>query len=153
LADVIQANTLAPEWTLFDGLRWLGRGNDLASLAAAGTGIRVPHVLDDVGLGLQQFELLGERYVPGPNQQLLFEALPLETKRKENAPPEPLPAKPRRKQRRKFVFPEFLPVRREDHSLQRDALPCGCCGADRVVIRTHITKQLELLQAQTVVPS
>jgi transposase len=91
-----------------------------------------------------------ERYVPGPDQQVLFEALPLETKQKENAVPEPT-TKPRRKPRRKFVFPEFLPVRREDHSLQRDELPCGCCGADRVVIRTHITKHLELEQAHAYV--
>jgi transposase len=91
-----------------------------------------------------------ERYVPGPDQQLLFEALPLESKPLEEAPaavPEP-PTKPRRKPRRKFVFPDFLPVRREDYSLQPEELPCGCCGAQRVVIRTHITKQLELEQAQ-----
>ena len=91
-----------------------------------------------------------ERYVPGPDQQLLFEALPLEAKQSEDAPavvPEP-PTKARRKPRRKFVFPEFLPVRREDHSLQPEEGPCGCCGAKRVVIRTHLTKQLELEQAQ-----
>src|SRR3954469_3198071 len=55
-----------------------------------------------------------ERYVPGPDQQLLFEALPLEAKQLHDAPaamPES-PTKPRRKPRRKFVFPEFLPVRR-----------------------------------------
>ena len=52
-----------------------------------------------------------ERYVPGPDQQLLFEALPLETKQNENAVPEPT-IKPRRKPRRKFVFPDFLPVQR-----------------------------------------
>src|SRR6476661_5960627 len=44
-----------------------------------------------------------ERYVPGPDQQLLFEALPLETKPLHDAPatlPEPPPTKPRRKLRR-----------------------------------------------------
>jgi transposase len=92
-----------------------------------------------------------ERYVPGPDQQLLFEALPLETKQNENAVPEPSPAKPRRKPRRKFVFPDFLPVRREEHSLNAEELPCGCCGESRVVIRTHVTKQLELEQAQAYV--
>jgi len=92
-----------------------------------------------------------ERYVPGPDQQLLFEALPLETMQKENPVPEPPPTKPRRKPRRKFVFPDFLPVRREDHSLEPGELPCGCCGENRVVIRTHITKQLELEQAQAYV--
>jgi transposase len=94
-----------------------------------------------------------ERYVPGPDQQLLFESLPLEAKQSEDAPaalPES-PTKPRRKPRRKFVFPDFLPVRHEDHSLQPDEIPCGCCGAQRVVIRTHITKQLELEQAQAYV--
>jgi transposase len=89
-----------------------------------------------------------ERYVPGPDQQLLFEALPLETKQNENAVPEPLPAKRRRKPRRKFVFPDFLPVRREEYKLNSAELSCGCCGENRVVIRTHITKQLELEQAQ-----
>jgi transposase len=89
-----------------------------------------------------------ERYVPSPDQQLLFEALPLDTKQNENAVPESLPAKPRRKPRRKFVFPDFLPVRREEHSLKPEELPCGCCGAQRVAIRTHITKQLELERAQ-----
>jgi len=92
-----------------------------------------------------------ERYVPGPDQQLLFEALPLETKQNENAVPEPSPAKPRRKPRRKFVFPDFLPVRREEHSLNAEELLCGCCGESRVVIRMHITKQLELEQAQAYV--
>lgn len=95
-----------------------------------------------------------ERYVPGPDQQLLFEALPLETKQPEDAPaaaPDSPLTKPRRKSRRKFVFPDFLPVRREDHPLKDHERPCGCCGAERVVIRTHVTKQLELEQAQAYV--
>jgi transposase len=91
-----------------------------------------------------------ERYVPSPDQQLLFEALPLEGKQLPEAPadlPEPM-IKPRRKPRRKFVFPDFLPVRREEHSLKSEELPCGCCGEPRVVIRTHVTKQLELEHAR-----
>src|SRR4029078_1314687 len=68
-----------------------------------------------------------ERYVPGPDQQLLFESLPLETKQNENAVPEPSPATHMRKPRRKFVFPDFLPVRREEHSLNAEELLCGCC--------------------------
>src|SRR4029450_3866496 len=48
------------EWAFFDGVRGLGRRNDLAALPAAGTGICVSHVLDDVGLSLFQFELLGD---------------------------------------------------------------------------------------------
>ena len=95
-----------------------------------------------------------ERYVPGSDQQLLFEVLPLETKQLHDAPaavPEPPPTKLRRKPRRKFVFPEFLSVRHEDHSLQPEELPCRRSGARRVVIRTHITKQLGLEQAQAYV--
>lgn len=91
-----------------------------------------------------------ERYVPGPDQQLLFEALPLKASESASATEEP-PTKPRHKSRRKFVFPDFLPVRRKDHPLRDEELPCGCCGAGRVVIRTHITKQLELEQAQAYV--
>src|SRR4051812_17391191 len=94
-----------------------------------------------------------ERYVPGPDQQLLFESLPLEAKQSEDAPaamPVP-PTAPRRRSRRKFVFPDFLPIRREDHPLKDHERPCGCCGAERVVIRTHVTKQLELEQAQAYV--
>src|SRR4029078_2409836 len=68
-----------------------------------------------------------ERYSPSPDQQLLFEAVPLETKQEENTVQEPSPARPRRKPRRKFVFPDFLPVRREEHSLKPHELPCGCC--------------------------
>jgi transposase len=90
-----------------------------------------------------------ERYVPGPDQRLLFEALPLDAKQTEcQAAAELDRARPRRKPRRKFVFPDFLPVRREEHSLKPEELPCGCCGENRVVIRTHITKQLELEQAR-----
>jgi len=95
-----------------------------------------------------------ERYVPGPDPQLLFESLPPETKQLEDSPtavPDSPLTKPRRKPRRKFVFPDFLPVRREDHPLQPDELPCGCCGEPRVVIRTLVTKQLELEQAQAYV--
>jgi transposase/uncharacterized coiled-coil protein SlyX len=97
-----------------------------------------------------------ERYVPGPDQRLLFEALPQEpaTKAPESASgttPESPPAKPRRPPRRKFVFPDFLPVRREEHPLAERERPCGCCGGERVVIHTHITKQLELEQAQAYV--
>jgi len=98
-----------------------------------------------------------ERYVPAPDQQLLFHALeatPSETESSGSmsaTTAEQTPAKPHRKPRRKFVFPDFLPVRREDHSLQGEELPCGCCGCKRVVIRTHVTKQLELEKAQAYV--
>jgi transposase len=90
-----------------------------------------------------------ERYVPGPDQRLLFEALPLDVQQTDSpAAAEPDRARPRRKPRRKFVFPDFLPVHREEHSLQPEELACSCCGAQRVSIRTHTTRQLELEQAR-----
>jgi transposase len=90
-----------------------------------------------------------ERYVPGPDQRLLFETLPLDTKQSaSDAAAAADQVRPRRKARRKFVFPDFLPVRREEHSLSPDELPCSCCGAQRIVIRTQSTRQLELEQAR-----
>jgi transposase len=90
-----------------------------------------------------------ERYVPGPDQRLLFEALPLDAEQTASAAAtEPNRARPRRKPRRKFVFPDFLPVRREEHPLPADQLACSGCGRQRIVIRTHTTKQLELEQAR-----
>lgn len=97
-----------------------------------------------------------ERYTPSPDQQLLFGTLPLETTPPEAeaadsaavAAPENPTRKPRCKPRRKFVIPDFLPVRREDHRLPDEQLPCGCCGDQRIVIGTRVTRQIELEPAQ-----
>jgi len=96
-----------------------------------------------------------ERYAPSPDQQLLFGTLPLETtpseaQAAESAAENPTP-KTRRKPRRQFVIPDFLPVRRKDHRLPDEQLPCGCCGGERVVIATRVTKQIELEPAQAYV--
>jgi transposase len=97
-----------------------------------------------------------ERYQPSPDQQLLFAAVPLEpTPEADRCEPSAtgeayLPKKPRRK-RRRFVIPDFLPVHREEHPLPADECPCGHCGSQRVIINTHITKQIELEQAKAYV--
>lgn len=95
-----------------------------------------------------------ERYMPAANQSLLFQALPLD-----NTPPaddnrqtgtatrERQPRKPRRR----FVIPSFLPVRREEHRLPSDQCPCGDCGQERIVIGTHVTRQIELEAAKAYV--
>ena len=86
-----------------------------------------------------------ERYVPSPDQGLLFGEQLLEPP---PAPPEELlypvvPRKPKRP-RSKFVFPQGLPVERIEHPLPEAERPCGCCGCERVVIDELVTKQLEL---------
>ena len=86
-----------------------------------------------------------ERYVPSPDQGLLFVGESLDPP---PAPPEELlcpvaPRKPKRP-RTKFVFPQGLPVERIEHPLPEAERPCGCCGCERVVIDELVTKQLEL---------
>ena len=86
-----------------------------------------------------------ERYVPSPDQGLLFAG---ESVDPPPAPPEELicpvaPRKPKRP-RTKFVFPQGLPVERIEHPLPEAERPCGCCGCERVVIDELVTKQLEL---------
>ena len=94
-----------------------------------------------------------ERYVPSPDQKLLFEAQALTAAPLESAAPtaEDAPRKPARKPRRKFVIPSFLPVRREEHRLPAEQCPCAHCGQARVVIGTRVTKQLELEAAKAYV--
>ena len=93
-----------------------------------------------------------ERFVSSPDQKLLFDAATME--------PEPMsppsefsltPPKPPRKQRRKFVFPDFLPVVRHEHKLNDDECSCGCCGERRTIIHTLITKQIEIERAKAYV--
>ena len=91
-----------------------------------------------------------ERHVIAANQGLLFDATPLEP----IAPVTPaLPSeltrtKKPRKQRRKFVFPDFLPVVRHEHKLNDDECQCGGCGRQRQIINTLVTKQIELERAK-----
>jgi transposase len=111
-----------------------------------------------------------KRYVPAPNQQLLFAAVPLDeskavseesavspdTSSSNAASPEAsslpnTPPKPPRKSRRKFVIPDFLPVRREEHRLPAEECSCGHCGRERVVIGTRVTQQIELEAAKAYV--
>lgn len=100
-----------------------------------------------------------ERYLPSPEQQLLFAAIPLEAPPSEaetaesasTATAEHPPHKTPRKSRRRFVIPDFLPVRREEHPLPEEQQPCGCCGGERVVIGTRVTKQIELEAAKAYV--
>lgn len=88
-----------------------------------------------------------ERYLPSPDQKLLFgfESLPVA---QPEAPPPPAREKSKAKPRRRFVIPDFLPERRIEHPLPEQERPCGCCGQERVVIGEHVTRQIELIPAQ-----
>jgi transposase len=55
------------------------------------------------------------------------------------------PPRPRRKTRQpRIEFPQFWEHRKIDYSLPPEELPCGCCGAERTIIRTHVTKRAEM---------
>ncbi len=49
------------------------------------------------------------------------------------------------------MFPQFFERRRVDHPLPPEEVPCGCCGTQRTIIRTHVTAQLEMEQAKVYV--
>lgn len=91
-----------------------------------------------------------ERYVASPNQGLLFESALLGPNAPATPalPSEPSPAKKPRPRRRKFVFPDFLPVVRHEHKLNEQECQCGGCGQPRQIINTLVTKQIELERAK-----
>ena len=100
-----------------------------------------------------------ERYLPSPDQRLLFSSPPVElpagdedaTADSDGEEPPPAPAARPRRRGKKFVFPEGLPSRRIDCPLPTDELACSCCHEPRVVISEQVTKQLELEPAQAYV--
>ena len=70
-----------------------------------------------------------ERYVPSPDQKLLFVAATLDAPPAKIAPASSA-VRPRSKpkHRRRFLIPEFLPEQRIEHALPEQERPCGCCG-------------------------
>lgn len=88
-----------------------------------------------------------ERHLTAPDQQLLFETAHVEPT---PAIPAPVPRPPKgpRQRRRKFVFPEFLPVVRHEHKLSDAECACGNCGAARTMINTLVTRQIEIERAK-----
>jgi transposase len=95
-----------------------------------------------------------ERYAPSPDQKLLFvpEVIEgLDTKvqsAEESAADSPLPRTRRKPQRPRIEFPQFWEHRRTEYPLLPDELPCGCCGAQRIITRTHVTKRAEMEEAK-----
>jgi transposase len=95
-----------------------------------------------------------ERYAPSPDQKVLFvpEAVEgLETKQEttQDANTDSPPPQRRRKPRRpRIEFPQFWEHRRTEYPLPPDELPCGCCGTQRIIIRTIVTKRVEMEEAK-----
>lgn len=95
-----------------------------------------------------------ERYIPSPDQLLLFTPESLEGSTDEGKPPAApedeasqsgadARTRKRRRKRKRFEFPQCLPVKRTEHRLPPEELACACGCGDRVVIDEHVTKQLE----------
>jgi len=84
------------------------------------------------------------------DQKLLFDTVAIEP----SVPPAPparvetSPPQARRRPRQKFIFPDFLPVVREEHKLDDAQCACGNCGQQRVVIKTLVTRQIEIERAK-----
>jgi transposase len=89
-----------------------------------------------------------ERYLPSPDQKLLFGAQLPDAPPAELSPaPSAVRPKSKRQPRRRFLIPEFLPQQRIEHALPENERPCGCCGKHRVIIHEHVTRQIELTRA------
>ena len=86
-----------------------------------------------------------ERPVPTAT---LFETCALEPQTLKSPSLSPVPKKPR-SSRRKFVFPDFLPVVRHEHSLEPGERACGGCGCERTAIQTRVTQQIEIERRQS----
>jgi transposase/uncharacterized coiled-coil protein SlyX len=95
-----------------------------------------------------------ERYAPSPDQKLLFvpevvQGLDAQRHNSGNADTDFPPLRARRRPRRpRITFPQFWEHRRTEYPLPDAELPCGCCGQQRVITRTHITKRLEMEEAK-----
>ena len=102
-----------------------------------------------------------ERFIPSADQKLLFEpqSLDEEAAGDDDASggldgDEDVPPAPRAKQRpkrKRFEFPQCLPVKRIEYPLadQERLCPCGC--GQRAVIRELVTRQLEYQSASAYV--
>ncbi len=96
-----------------------------------------------------------ERYAPSPDQKVLFVPEVVEglDAKQETAQPDtdtdsPPPRTRRKPRRPRIEFPQFWEHRRTEYPLPDSELPCGCCGAQRTIIRTHVTKRAEMEEAK-----
>jgi transposase len=102
-----------------------------------------------------------ERFIPSPDQKLLFEPQSVEAQSlqesvdleetdgaQQDEPEEEGPPTGRqkhRKKRKRFEFPQCLPVKRFEHPLPSEELACPCGCGQRAVISEDISRQLEYI--------
>jgi transposase len=95
-----------------------------------------------------------ERYTSSPDQKLLFvpeavEGLDAQQQNSTDDNADSPPPRTRRKPRRPTIeFPQFWEHRRTEYPLPPEELPCGCCGVQRIITRTHVTKRVEMEEAK-----
>ena len=95
-----------------------------------------------------------ERYAESPDQKLLFvpevvAGLDAQKLTAGDANVDLPPPRTRRKPRQpRITFPQFWEHRRIEYPLPDSELPCGCCGVQRTIIRTHVTKRAEMEEAK-----
>jgi uncharacterized coiled-coil protein SlyX len=94
-----------------------------------------------------------ERYAPSPDQKVLFvpeavEGLDAKQETTQDANADWPPQTRRKPRRPRIEFPQFWEHRRTEYPLPPEELPCGCCGAQRTIIRTHVTKRVEMEEAK-----
>lgn len=94
-----------------------------------------------------------ERFVPSPDQKLLFDPQAVDgnedaaSTENPEADEEPPRRKRRRRARKRFQFPQFLPVQRIEYPLPPEELECPCGCGQKVVISEDVSRQLEFVQA------
>lgn len=97
------------------------------------------------------FQPRRERFVDDPRQQKLFEVsdeLQDEPAAQDNEVTEDEEApKQKRRGHGRRPLPQFLPRRREEHTLPEAELGCPCCGQQRVKISEEVSEQLEFTPA------
>ena len=99
-----------------------------------------------------------ERFIPSPDQKLLFHPEPLDGEKSPAdeasaaAPPaEPRPRRPRKKKRQRFVFPQCLPVKRVEYPLSPEELADRYGEGPWRVLKELVTRRLELTPASAYV--
>ena len=95
-----------------------------------------------------------ERYAPSPDQKLLFvpEAVEGLDAKQETTPRHQCgfaaASDAAKATTTKDRVPAILGTSADRVSAARPELPCGCCGAQRIIIRTHVTKRVEMEEAK-----
>ena len=94
-----------------------------------------------------------ERFVPSPDQKLLFDPSPFKDPQEDQATDEAEPEDPsgtsnrkkRRRRRKRFTFPDCLPVERVEYPLSPEELASRYGSDNWCVLRELVTRRLEYI--------